>query len=180
MTRVRALWMRYLNASDDGRRSVEQLGILALAGAVATIIGVVLVYGRLPFALVFFLAPATWTLFALVPWNHPADPLRTRQLGFLAVVSALVIFVGVPVMIGPTNMLALTALVLALRLRSPHLAIAALVMGGLWRISAQTWILDSTASVGWHVCVLVVLVGLWCHLAYLRSRTSPQPARSVS
>ena len=180
MTRVRALWMRYAHSADDGRRSVEQLGILALAVAVATIIGVVLVDGHLPVALAFFLAPATWTLVALVPWDHPADPLRTRQLGFLAVLSALMIFVGLPIMIGPTNVLALTALVLALRLRSPHLAIVALVMAGLWRISAQTWILESTASVGWHVCVLVLLVGLWCHLAHLRSQTSPQPARSVS
>lgn len=179
MARARALWMRYANSCDDGRRSVEQLGILALAVAVATIIGVVLVYGRLPFALVLLLTPATWTLFALIPWNHPADPLRTRQLGFLAVLSALVIFVGVPLMIGPTNVLALTALVLALRLRSLHLAIAALVMGGLWRVSTQTWVLESTASVGWHICVLVVLGALWCHLAHLRVRTSPHPALSV-
>lgn len=169
--------MRCTEFSDDGKPSVEQLGVLALAAGVAAIIGTVLLHGHLPPALALFLTPATWTLFALVPWNHAADPLRTRQFGFLAVLSALLIFVAVPILVGPTNILALTALVLAVRIRSPYLAIAALVMAAVARISAQSsvGVVPPAVSVGWHICLLVVLVGLWCLLTYLRARTSRRP-----
>lgn len=161
--------------SDACRRLVEQGGFLALATGVAAIIGTFLLFGDIPMIVTSFLAPATWALCAMVPWHHAGDPLRVREFGFLAVATALALLFGGPVLLlmGPTNILALTALILGVRLLSPYLVIAAMTMVAVSWFSAKAFVMFTgpIISPGPYICLLVALVGMWWLLRRRQTRS---------
>ena len=169
--RVRRTWRT--RSLGDAAEAVERSAALALATGCAVLVVAIMVFGRVPIALALFLPPAVWSFCAIVPWQHKGDPLRWNVFGFLAVATALlaVFAAPLPLMIGPANVLALSALVVAVRVRSPFLALAGLV------ITAVTSVFDTSSIVLErsplpYLGLLLALIGLWVLLPYVRGSKS--------
>ena len=165
---------------DDDRRIVERRGALALAVGLVAMISAALAYGEIPFILGMAIPPATWALFACIPWNGAGNPLRWRQFGFLAVINALAMIFLVPVLgiLGPGAVLALSGVVLAARIRSPYLGLAGAAFAAV--VATFPWTFwQQSAPLAPYAILLVALVGLWRFLTYAQSQRPLSPRAVV-